>query len=104
MAVEAMSWSLKVTAKAAIGEAMPRLPEPVLRRRGGGGEERSVYDAAARRRLSYALVDRDALAPGDIVEGPALIIEAQTTTVVTSPFDLSVDAYGNIVLTRKDGA
>jgi N-methylhydantoinase A len=62
---------------------------------------RAVYDAAARRRLDYHVIDRDALTAGAFVEGPALIVEAQTTTVVTSRFDAQIDAAENIVLTRK---
>ncbi len=103
MAVEAMSWSLKASAAAVNKAATPRLPDSAIRRRTRGAQERSVYDAAARQRLRYALLDRDALAPGDVVEGPALIVEAQTTTVVTSRFDARVDADANIVLTRKEG-
>jgi N-methylhydantoinase A len=48
------------------------------------------------------MIDRDEVAPGAVVPGPALIVEAQTTTVVTPRFDAHIDASGNIVLTRKD--
>jgi N-methylhydantoinase A len=115
MAVEAMSWSLKVEAKADV-EVDPLVDQAKSRHPGaersgasgvgGGGNpqgcpKRAVYDAAARRRIEYKLVERDALAPHDAIEGPALIVEAQTTTVVTSAFDARIDAAGNIVLRRK---
>jgi N-methylhydantoinase A len=45
---------------------------------------------------------RTALAPGDWLQGPALIVEDQTTTVVPPGFDVSVDAYGYLVLDRRD--
>ncbi|MCL6282363.1 hydantoinase/oxoprolinase family protein [Ruegeria sp. 2012CJ41-6] len=53
-----------------------------------------------------ALVKREALQPGDQIEGPALITEPQTTTLVSSDFKAQVDAMGNLVLTRhaKGGA
>ena len=120
MAVESMSWSLKVTAKSpfpALGGRLARgegeSHRPALRfdassplaplplERVKGEMSRPVYDAAARRRMDYALVERDRLAPGAAVAGPALIVEAQTTTVVTSRFDAHIDGVGNIVLTRK---
>lgn len=100
MPPEVMSWSLKLSAQApprpageGAGMVRPRTREI--------GKRRAVYDAGARRRVEYALFDREALAPGDRVEGPALIIEAQTTTVVTARFDARIDAAGNIVLTRR---
>ena len=39
---------------------------------------------------------REALAPGDQLAGPALIVEAQTTTLVSADFSAKVDARGNI--------
>ncbi len=100
MPVEAMSWSLRVAA--------PRLDEPSLaaslsRRRARGVESRAVFDAADRRRIDYAVFDRSDLAPGDCITGPALVVEAQTTTVVPSRFDATIDAAGNIVMTRRAG-
>jgi N-methylhydantoinase A len=103
MAVEVMSWSLKVTSAADGKAAAPLFSQPSVRKQ-ERGETRPVYDAAARRRLNYALIDRVALASGDRVSGPALILEAQTTTVVTSRFDACVDAMGNLILTRKPDA
>jgi N-methylhydantoinase A/oxoprolinase/acetone carboxylase beta subunit len=43
---------------------------------------------------------RDDLAPGSIVRGPAVIAEAQTTTVVSALFAARVDAFGHLVLER----
>jgi N-methylhydantoinase A len=60
-----------------------------------------VYDAAARRRVDAAVYERDALAPGQSLPGPALIVEAGTTTYVTPPFSAEVDAGGALVLIRK---
>jgi N-methylhydantoinase A len=101
IAIEAISWSLRVTASAepvahgAVLQGTRRIAIANPR------AARAVYDAAARRRLDYPVIDRDALTAGAFVEGPALIVEAQTTTVVTSRFDAQIDAAENIVLTRK---
>ncbi|MFK7837374.1 MAG: hydantoinase/oxoprolinase family protein [Sulfitobacter sp.] len=45
--------------------------------------------------------DRAALAPGAQIAGPALIVEAQTTTFVTADFTADIDAAGNIWLTQQ---
>ncbi|MEM7089810.1 MAG: hydantoinase/oxoprolinase family protein [Pseudomonadota bacterium] len=45
-----------------------------------------------------AFVARADLKPGDQVHGPALITEAQTTTLVSADFTAHVDAIGNLVL------
>ncbi len=112
MAIEAMSWSLRLAAPAILRDA-PRCgappdddaecPHPDGRPEGSRheGSRTQVFDAHARRRLDYALVERASLSPGAMIEGPALIVEAQTTTVVTSRFDAAIDGAGNIVLTRK---
>ncbi len=107
MAVEAMSWSLKITARSGAAAARMRAragaepPADVSPNRTRQERTRKVYDAAARRRIEYALIDRAGLSPGDHISGPALIVEAQTTTVVTACFDARLDADRNIILTRK---
>jgi len=40
------------------------------------------------------------LRPGHRLAGPALVVEAQTTTVVGPQFELGVDARGYLVLER----
>ncbi|MGI9355534.1 MAG: hypothetical protein ACR2PF_10300, partial [Rhizobiaceae bacterium] len=48
-----------------------------------------------------ALVERADLQPGNMLDGPALITEPQTTTLVSSDFSAHVDPAGNLVLTQK---
>ena len=40
--------------------------------------------------------------PGTQLEGPALLVEDETTTVVPVGFDLRVDGLGYLELSRKD--
>lgn len=98
MAIEVMSWSLKLSAIAPAPPAIAADPTPKART---AVKTQSVFDAAERRRLDYALFERDALGPGDKMQGPALIVEAQTTTVVTAAFDARIDGAGNIILDRR---
>jgi 5-oxoprolinase (ATP-hydrolysing) len=44
--------------------------------------------------------DRDELLPGDIVTGPALIIDPSATTVVEPGWRAEVDSHRNLILTR----
>jgi N-methylhydantoinase A len=64
-------------------------------------ELRPVLDVSSGETQVYAVAKRTDLQPGDRMSGPALIVEDGTTTVVTPAFDLTVDAYGNLVLTRR---
>ncbi len=101
---EILSWT--VTVAAPIGAPAEPIadagtvaaPKPV--------DTRSVFDPARRDSVDYAVYARDDLVPGAVVPGPALIIEDQTTTVVTSTFDVRVNPLGYLVLTarRRTGA
>ena len=45
---------------------------------------------------------RDDLAPGMHFAGPAVVVEAGTSTLVTPKFTVAVDAGGALVLTAKE--
>jgi N-methylhydantoinase A/oxoprolinase/acetone carboxylase beta subunit len=53
--------------------------------------------------LSVPVYDRADLAPGDRVQGPALIQESQTTTLVSGAFTAEIASNGYIVMERKEG-
>jgi N-methylhydantoinase A len=44
---------------------------------------------------------RDGLAPGSFIAGPAVIVEDETTTIVPLAFVARIDPLGAIVLERK---
>ncbi len=98
MAIEILSWSLRVSAPPPemrrISSTAPSRDVPAIM-------QRAVFDAGEARRCDYGVHDRGDLEPGDFIKGPALIVEAQTTTVVTARFDATIDGARNIVLTRK---
>ena len=66
--------------------------------------ERSVFDAKLGRRLTVPMFERERLAPGAALKGPALIVEEGTSTYVSPSFDVAVDAGGALVLTAKAAA
>ena len=99
--VEVLSWTLTVSAPAADWEAVAGVaaggPRPKPRRR------RRVFDPVREGPVEAPEYRRRDLAPGMTVAGPALIVEEQTTTVVSSSFDATVDGFGHITLTRRTG-
>jgi N-methylhydantoinase A len=50
--------------------------------------------------IRTAVFERGALGPGARLDGPALIVEPQTTTLVSADFSAAVDPAGNLILTR----
>ena len=61
---------------------------------------KSMYDPRTAAMLESALYLREDLQPGNRIEGPALIIEAQTTTVVASGYYVEVNAREDLVMKR----
>jgi len=59
-----------------------------------------VHDTKSDRLLPHAVFDRASLRPGDRFTGPAVIVEAATSTLVTPEFEVSIDAFGSIVMER----
>ncbi|MFK0207000.1 hydantoinase/oxoprolinase family protein [Agrobacterium sp. NPDC090283] len=62
---------------------------------------RDVFDPAAGAPLKTAIVERSTIRAGERVAGPAVIVERETSTIVTSPFDAIVQSDGTILLIRK---
>jgi len=60
-----------------------------------------VFDPATGSPLDSAIFERAALARGARIEGPAVIVERETATVVTTSFDAVIQCDGSILLVRK---
>lgn len=63
---------------------------------------RDVIDPTIGERRPFGLFPREDLAPGDRLRGPAVIVERETSTIVSSRFDAAIDARGYIILTRRE--
>ncbi|HVY33854.1 MAG TPA: hydantoinase/oxoprolinase family protein [Caulobacteraceae bacterium] len=96
--IEVLTWRVNVSTP---GRQVERLAQLGRKRVAVPEVRRPVFDPASGKTQSYGVVRREDLAPGDWVRGPALIVEAQTTTVAPPSFDVSVDAYGYLVLDRR---
>lgn len=67
----------------------------------GTSVSRPVFDPAKGEALLTAIVERSNLAPGARLSGPAVVVERETSTVVTSPFDVVMQDDGSLLLIRK---
>jgi N-methylhydantoinase A len=97
--VEVLSWTLTVSAPAVEWESAVNVAvegtELKPRR------HRRMFDPVKEGPVEAAEYWRRDLVPGMVVAGPALIVEEQTTTVVSSSFDAAADGFGHIILTRR---
>jgi len=101
LGVEVLTWTLSLSTD-------PSLPKPIgmLAESAPGAPqgERTVFDAASGENIATAVYNRTALAPGATLAGPAIIVEDETSTLVTAGFNAAINALGQIVLTKKGDA
>jgi N-methylhydantoinase A len=99
--VEVLSWVLLLSGpvpqddRAALPEPPRSSPAPARRR--------AVFDPDSADFVEVAIHERAALVPGAVIPGPAVIVEDETSTVVSRHFDARIDGYGYIELTRRSG-
>jgi len=99
LAIEAIGWSVRVATRRPPVERVARLEatrEVAIQR------TRAIHDAGTDTVVEAAVVERDALSPGDRVAGPAVIVEPQTTTWVSSNREVVVQADGCLLIIRND--
>mgnify|MGYP006106855279 FL=1 len=96
--IEILSWTLMVSEPVSQRLTPARL-EPGAPLKAIG--EHSVFDAETATRLDVPVYLREQLAANVYINGPALITEDQTTTVISSSFSASINSLGCIVLTKK---
>jgi N-methylhydantoinase A len=93
--VEALTWTLSLATDRP-------LPKPAAEAKPAGAPKanghREVLDPASGRHENAAIHERMSLSAGMSLDGPALIVEDGTTTVVPQGFSARVNALGQIVL------
>jgi N-methylhydantoinase A len=62
------------------------------------GERRPIYSTPARQVLDYRVVQRDDLRAGHVIEGPAAVEEAGTTTVIEPGDVITVEDHGCLLI------
>ena len=97
--VELVTWSVTVSAPS----DAPVPAKPVQKHAAPAPRSRrDVYEPALGRMADFAVYRRDDLDAGSELDGPALIEEGQTTTVVPASFTLHVDGAGYLVMESRD--
>jgi len=96
--IEIVTWSVKAT------DVRPAVTRHELTKGKKTSElatTRAVFDPATGAPQTYGIIERDTLCAGDRVAGPAVIVERETSTVVTTSFDAIIQSDGAILLIRK---
>jgi N-methylhydantoinase A len=97
--VEVLSWVVLVSTPAPVAEVTPPAAPPAYR--ATPARSRPVLDPESAEFVEVAIYERAALSPGATLEGPAVIIEDETSTVISRNFDARIDAFGYIELVRR---
>ncbi len=99
--IEIVTWSVKAQDQRAA-------PDQIALTSGGAevGHKlsRPVFDPSRGEFMDTAIIDRSSLPPGAWVQGPAVIVERETSAVVTAPFDVVMQSDGSLLLIRKRSA
>lgn len=98
MAIEILNWAIKVSSEP---RAVQPAPSPSSSQRAEPMGYRNILCDVTGEWRAAQLYARSDLCSGDHLTGPALIIEAQTTTFVSADFSARVDASGNIWLKHE---
>ncbi len=96
--IEIVTWSVKATD---VRPAVSRHELTAGKKTSQPATARAVFDPATGVPQTYGIVERDTLCAGDRVAGPAVIVERETSTVVTTSFDAVIQSDGAILLIRK---
>jgi len=95
--IEVLSWSVIVeTVAADVGVAKPVRETPFL----GEVTARPLLDPGTGERINARTVRRNELPIGALLDGPAVVVENDTSTVVPQGFRLTVNGLGYLIMTR----
>ena len=93
--VEALTWTLSLATDRPLPKPAPEAKAAAAPKANG---HREVFDPVSGRHEKAALHERTSLSAGMSLDGPALIVEDGTTTVVPQGFSARINALGQIVL------
>lgn len=99
MTIEILNWGLSLASQPPELARTPSAPEPTKVK---AKETTTIHCDVSGTSTQAAIYDRAYLPVGAHIPGPALIIEPQTTTLVSVDFFADLDGAGNIWLTQKE--
>jgi N-methylhydantoinase A len=101
--VEVASWVVTV--------ATQPTPDIIAERRGDVSSSKSsalskpltrdVFDPGQKKWIPHHLYNRSDLVSGFNIQGPAVIVENETSTVISPAYDAKINAFGDIDITRR---
>jgi len=97
--IEVLSWAVLVSTAQ---EPPPRLGDVAPAAAPAPIGMRAVFDGKAARAVEIPVYARDAMTAGASISGPALVVEAGTSTFISAGFDAALDAGLGLVLTAKE--
>ena len=99
--IEIMNWSVQVRSPLESVAAV----DPVNHESDGDSREsRQVFDAREQAFVDAKIYQRERLQAGERIPGPAVIVERETSTIVTSRYQAVRQNDGSLLLSRNDRA
>ena len=96
--VEILSWVMLLSAPVPAESTAP--PPAAASYTPPAVRSRPVFDPETGEFIEVAIHERSDLLPGAVIPGPAVIVEDETSTVVSRLFDARINAFGYIELLR----
>jgi N-methylhydantoinase A len=96
---EVLSWTISVTAPKPITKVAYTKVNATTDTISVG--KRKLFDPGTSEFLEANVYNRYDLSQDSLVDGPAVIIESQTTTIVSKGYSVSANNYGHLVIRRQ---
>ncbi len=98
LSVEVLTWTLSLATDRPVAQTVAQQQE---RYRPEPEAQRKIFDPASGAWSEANVYSRSTVRPGAEMAGPAIIVEDETTTLVTNGFSATVNALGQIVMTKE---
>ena len=98
--IEILSWSVLISGALREIEPLGPLPDGYAAE---PSASRKLYSRALSHWSDTPVHNRTSLGAGSRIEGPAIIVEEETSTMVSASFCAIIDTASNIILQRKSG-
>jgi N-methylhydantoinase A len=99
LAIEITNWALVVSTH--LPPVTP-IPAALEQTKATAGATRQFFDAGQRKMVTAQEISRTDLRPGIWIDGPAVVTEPETTTIVTSAYRAIGQSDGSLLLRKKD--
>lgn len=96
--VEIISWTVKASSPLPPVTKVPALQAQSVAE---SSVKRPLFDAALGEFVDAQICERESLTPGQKISGPAIVVERETSTIVTSSFDVIVQQDGSLLVQSK---